>query len=349
MESLSFNTRDRILLIAPHPDDECIGTGGLLSVYPSIITVWVLTDGRIGQGNHSENEQVKLRKAEFEKEMYFAGISSFRYFDIPDGTLIGNTDLLLGEDLSKFSAIFVTGKDDCHADHLAAYECIRKSLLKQKLDIPIYSYEVHQPLVSPTHFIDITDRVERKRRLIAFHKSQIEIVDYAEMATYLASYRAHQYRLSGRFIEVYKKECLSELSVDDNAHTEFLREYQKYRHFYRILIRWMDIQIAYKSVSEWLLERGFLRIAVYGYAEIGKLLCREIISNKELHLLYVIDKKGSIQKDDLMDPVVPDENLEKPDLIINTADFYHAQIAKELENFGYKNIVSIYELLEGIN
>lgn len=46
---LSVSNQDKIVIIAPHPDDECIGTGGLLALYPTLCDVIVLTDGRQGQ------------------------------------------------------------------------------------------------------------------------------------------------------------------------------------------------------------------------------------------------------------------------------------------------------------
>ena len=43
-----IDSEDKIAIIAPHPDDECIGVGGILSLYPELCDVFVLTDGRYG-------------------------------------------------------------------------------------------------------------------------------------------------------------------------------------------------------------------------------------------------------------------------------------------------------------
>ena len=45
---LVIKETEKILIVAPHPDDESIGTGGLLSLYSNQCDVIVMTDGRYG-------------------------------------------------------------------------------------------------------------------------------------------------------------------------------------------------------------------------------------------------------------------------------------------------------------
>ena len=46
---LSFSSKDRILIVAPHPDDEAIGCGGILALYGDQCDVLILTDGSKGK------------------------------------------------------------------------------------------------------------------------------------------------------------------------------------------------------------------------------------------------------------------------------------------------------------
>jgi len=48
MKHLDFTSSDRLLVVAPHPDDESIGCGGLLLKHADKCDVAVLTDGRHG-------------------------------------------------------------------------------------------------------------------------------------------------------------------------------------------------------------------------------------------------------------------------------------------------------------
>ena len=75
MQILSVKESDRILIIAPHPDDECIGAGGILAMYSALCRVLVLTDGRQGQGDAAPEIEKEIRKQEFARKMQFLGIT----------------------------------------------------------------------------------------------------------------------------------------------------------------------------------------------------------------------------------------------------------------------------------
>ena len=62
---LKLRRRDKVLVLAPHPDDEVMGCGGLLSKYSTNCDVVFLTDGRHGaQDSSSPIEMALIRKKE---------------------------------------------------------------------------------------------------------------------------------------------------------------------------------------------------------------------------------------------------------------------------------------------
>lgn len=352
MQKLTISEDDNILIIAPHPDDECIGAGGILVSHPKKCAVWVLTDGRIGQGSSNEQELIDTRKAEFLKEMNYLGIVSFKFFNVPDGTLIGNTHILDNEEFSSYSKIFVTWSGDGHADHTAAYNCLCNAMKAQKLKRTVYLYEVHQLLQCPSHYFEISDTIQTKQKLISFHASQIASLDYCSMVRDIASLRGHQMRMSGSYLEFYEERIIDGNDVrgpHNNSIDSNLEDLQKFKLFYRVMANWLGFLVQGKLISKWLVENGIHNIVVYGYADLGKLLCRDIVLNESrIRLLYVIDQKGSVMKDDLIEPIPLKNGLEKPDIVIVTADYYYEKIKNTLEEYGYQNIVSLMDILNSM-
>ena len=163
MQVLSVRENDKLLIIAPHPDDECIGPGGILALYPHLCKVIVLTDGRQGQGDAAPELEMKIRRQEFLNEMQKVGIRDYEMLDFEDGSLMQHTDCLENIDLTSYTKIFVTGIYDSHPDHTAACISLQRALKKQMItNVDIYLYEVHAPLREVTHMLDITKVIEKK-------------------------------------------------------------------------------------------------------------------------------------------------------------------------------------------
>ncbi|RKI79318.1 hypothetical protein D7V90_15980 [bacterium 1xD42-87] len=343
MQILSVKESDRILIIAPHPDDECIGAGGILAMYSALCRVLVLTDGRQGQGDAAPEIEKEIRKQEFAREMQFLGITDYQMLEYEDGTLMQHTDCLERVDLSCFTKVFVTGIHDGHPDHTAACVSVFQALRRQSIDeIEIYLYEIHAPLREVTHLLDITEVMERKQELIRFHQSQLGTLPYDRLAKSMAEYRALQNRMRDRYVEAFA--CMPPEKMPDDSSIELEHRLQKSILFYWVLTRWLGNMIDGQSVAERITALGYSAVAVYGYAEIGQLLCREL-QKSGVEVAYVLDRKvKKAERDDL--PVyVPKKGLPEVDAVIVTAVYYYEEIEKELSEFGFKNVISFNELV----
>lgn len=348
MQVLDIKENERILIVAPHPDDECIGAGGVLLKYGKNCRVIVLTDGAIGQGKNSKDEERRTRHQEFEDEMKYLGIKDYLFLDIPDGKLINSTDCLINQDLSAFDYIFVTSDKDGHPDHSGAYEAVKRALLKiDDSERPrVFLYEVHKQLESPTGGIDVTDCIQEKKRLISFHKSQTDVLPYDEMAEYNAGYRALQNRMPGRFIEVYQEADVSDAATDTQLRNVEIKLHKQVQ-FYQILVKWLEHRIDGKSLADAVNSRGYGTVAIYGFAELGKLLIREL-SDSKIDVLYALDKDLSKANGADIKVVAPSADLDKPEAVIVTAEFYFAEISSELISLGFKNVFSISDVVDWI-
>lgn len=343
MNAVTIGAEEHILIIAPHPDDECIGPGGVLCCFSTQCDVAVLTDGARGQGNLSAEEGRNIRRQEFQKEMAFLGIKNYCLLDIPDGMLMQHIDCLNDYPLEKYSKIFVTSPNDNHADHTAAYISLMNALRAQSiLNKEIYLYEVHNALECPTHYLDITECMDEKKELIGFHFSQTGTIPYDRYAEVTAEYRALQNRKVKAYWEVYT--CIKGIEEFDIKKSTLENDLQKFKIFYQTLTKWM-LSDGSRKVVERLKTMGIHNCIIYGYAELGMILRKEL-SGSEIEILYIMDKKVVKDPKEELSVYYPKEGLKDADIIIVTAVYQYEEIKRELEYFGFKNVISLKEIVD---
>lgn len=134
-----------ILIIAPHPDDETLGCGGIIAIKSRAgyeINIIVLSDGsRLFEGTFGKNTQPSpkgisdLRKRETERTVKLLGgdPGKIRYLDYKDGSLEEKTDeiaKLIREAIHELKPEQVYAPDNYehHPDHNAANVITRKAL-----------------------------------------------------------------------------------------------------------------------------------------------------------------------------------------------------------------------------
>lgn len=170
--------RARVLVVAPHMDDEVIGPGGTLALHRQV-------------GSHvdvvfcagaADADRERVRKAESAACAEFMGFSTPIHLDYPQGSLS-----LHESDLARSIAdvvrtcnpdiVFCPFVTDHHRDHSAAAMATCEALMEVGFDGPVWAYEVWSSLW-PNICVDISDVVETKRTAIALHESQNEGLDY---------------------------------------------------------------------------------------------------------------------------------------------------------------------------
>lgn len=124
-----------VIVVAPHPDDETLGCGGLLALCAEAkipAYVFTLTDGAFShpQSAWSPSKLAGRRSAETVRALRKLGVraGALRQFALPDGRLLLNRSgrRKTGERIGKFAeavnakAVFVTWRHDPHPDHMAA-------------------------------------------------------------------------------------------------------------------------------------------------------------------------------------------------------------------------------------
>ena len=130
MNNLKINEIDKILVIAPHPDDEMLGCGGLLIKYAKQSDVLLVTDGRYGFFEDctecNPDRVAQIRKKEFMEVMDKLGVNSFSCLDIPNENLKNSIALVKKVDIKGYTKIFIPGYKEGHHEHVLVNRIIRK-------------------------------------------------------------------------------------------------------------------------------------------------------------------------------------------------------------------------------
>jgi LmbE family N-acetylglucosaminyl deacetylase len=186
------------VVLSPHPDDETLGTGGLIAeacARNQEVDVIVVTDG---SGSHPRSKRypskrlVELRCSEVHKAGLALGLPPDRIvcLGLPD-TMAPKSGLLFDaaveETLSVIrragaGALFVTWERDPHCDHEAVAE-LAKTVRRKNPALRLWAYpiwgwhieasaEIRQPPLKASR-IDISPYRDRKLQAIAAHASQM--------------------------------------------------------------------------------------------------------------------------------------------------------------------------------
>lgn len=202
-----INKEDRILVVSPHPDDESIGCGGLLSKYQGHCDVLLVTDGYREDLDNKDASQQRVN--EFKTATDFLGVCNIFMLHIPEHKIKENISKFYDVDFSKYKYIFIPNRFESHKDHADLYKVMKKVAKKKAPKTELVEYEVWTTLREHNIKIDISDAVEEKKQAILLHKSQVEELDYVSMILGLNSYRGKGHGCD--FAEVYYSEKKAKL------------------------------------------------------------------------------------------------------------------------------------------
>ncbi|MBI5259515.1 MAG: PIG-L family deacetylase [Burkholderiales bacterium] len=185
-----------LLVLAPHPDDEVLGCGGLLALAVAQgvqVRVVVLTDGAAGG-------DAALREAEGRaaaREIgYLRHDDSLQFWRLPDRGLVPDEGLAqrLAQTItaSRPDWVLAPSPFEIHPDHRAA--CQAAIMACSRPGVPAGTrlgfYEVGQALIANC-LVDITTVQGIKQRAMHCFGSQLSAQDYDDHITALNRYRSY--------------------------------------------------------------------------------------------------------------------------------------------------------------
>jgi LmbE family N-acetylglucosaminyl deacetylase len=211
----------RVVVLAPHPDDETIGCGGTLHLYASrgtSVTVIYCTDGARGglrssglskdEKRAARERHIETRKREAREAAGLLGISDLVFLGEPDGDLRPTpaaADALRAE-LKRLrpDVVFLPFLLDQHTDHFQTNALFLRAAesLYSSGGPECWAYEIWTPLYA-NRLVDITAAADVKWAALGRYESQLKSLDYVTTTRGLNAYRwMFTYRGSG-FAEAF--------------------------------------------------------------------------------------------------------------------------------------------------
>jgi LmbE family N-acetylglucosaminyl deacetylase len=200
----------RVLVLAPHPDDEVLGCGGALLRHvqqDDEVKVVVVTDGGFPVSPLQKTED--YRQIRMNESLQAAGVLGYShpvflgYADRslhPDEKLIGDFMGLLKTYQPEI--LYLPGVSEIHPDHRAVYRAGTIAAQKCSLRLMLCYYEIAQmQQVNLLH--DITDLHAQLEQAVACFESQLAVQDYRYHINALHAYRTYTLPSSIKYAEGY--------------------------------------------------------------------------------------------------------------------------------------------------
>lgn len=196
----------KVLVVAPHPDDEVLGVGGTIARLAgegNDVTVTIVTKGWEPLFSDSFVEQGRTEAREANKIM---GVKSLRFMDIPvtkldqvpTHELNGKFDRLMDEE--KPEMVFLPFRGDRHEDHRQVFDAcmvalrpganrkhLQRILCYETVSETHWSTAYLEPYFEPQLWIDISEQLPVKLQAMEIYRSQLQEEPDARSIEALAS------------------------------------------------------------------------------------------------------------------------------------------------------------------
>lgn len=217
----------RVLILAPHYDDEVLGCGGLLAqlARQAAVRVLFLTDSSGGGIEPADDPAAysAARKHEAQAAARVLGLRELSHLGFADGRLVDQLAPLadaLRETLLEFQPdlLLVPSPLEITEDHRAAFAAVHRvlggaregdRLMAELATLRVLAYEVNHPLY-PDLLVDVGAEAAVVERAIDCYVSQLAKHPYKEACFGLQHYRAHSLPASVEAAEAY-----AQLTIDD--------------------------------------------------------------------------------------------------------------------------------------
>lgn len=180
----------KILVIAPHMDDEVLGCGGVVAKHKDKgDKIWVIFVAHRVYDHHYDEKKNNIEKLHALRSKEILGYDEAIFLDLPDERLDGSVQdiiILLEKYVYEIKpdVVYIPFRGDNHQDHRGVFDAARVVL--RSLATPfinnIYMYEVPSstdqspPLIEtpflPNYYADITEYMDKKIEAFKCYKTE---------------------------------------------------------------------------------------------------------------------------------------------------------------------------------
>ncbi len=193
--------RGRVLVLAPHPDDETIGPGATIRMHADLgdeVHAVFLTAGTTGDptGTADKAAYAALREREARAAAAVLGIRAMEFWGYPDNHRANENDVAqlvprLTDALRGFApdVVYAPHVGDQHSDHHTTAVLLQRALVGLPRAPRAFGYEVWSASAA-TWVVDVSSVYAAKLAALDCYASQLEHTDIRRFVTGLNQYRA---------------------------------------------------------------------------------------------------------------------------------------------------------------
>lgn len=185
---------NKVIVIAPHADDEIIGCGATMAKHIMAgdeVFVIIATNAAFGAPELFSQEMIESVRAEALKAHKYLGVKETFFLDFPAPALNAHPEYKISIKISEIfnlikpSILYLPHPGDIHQDHKAIYRASLVSARPQgNYSVKnIYCYEtlsetewtpMHERPFVPNHFVEVSDFFDIKCNAMKYFESQIK-------------------------------------------------------------------------------------------------------------------------------------------------------------------------------
>lgn len=203
----------KVLVLAPHADDEVLGAGGAIAKHVSNgdrVSVVILTNAHFGAPELATAEDIEHVRGEAKIAHALLGVERTLFEDFPAPRLDTEPSYRIARDINKViretqaEILYIPFRGDLHNDHRVIFtaalvaarplpgQSVKTILAYETLSETEWAAPFGDDAFIPTVFVDISNHLQKKLDALACFKSQIKPFPHSrslEAVTALARFR----------------------------------------------------------------------------------------------------------------------------------------------------------------